>query len=244
MLLRFFLFQVRMLAPHVSTGIAPEVTQLAVSPEEKQLAAGHSDGTIRLWSLDEAESDAPAPGHKSGVSALRYSRNGALLASGGQDTHVVVWDVTSVTPLYRLQGHTGQVTGLVRTLRPSRHQSNTPKERFALSLTPRLPQPALPKRSDIWGACRCFSTATRCSSAAARTATSAVGRSAASTASRHWEASTARYCTFLPWQGVPGCTVSMTRGLPFSLSMLYSMLPAAPEASQSRHVGVVFGGQP
>ena len=123
-LLRFFL-QVRTLAPHASTGIAPEVTQLAVSPEEKQLAAGHSDGTIRLWSLDEAESDAPAPGHKSGVSALRYSRNGALLASGGQDTHVVVWDVTSVTPLYRLQGHTGQVTDLVRTLRPSRQPSKT-----------------------------------------------------------------------------------------------------------------------
>lgn len=48
-----------------------------------------------------------------GVSALRYSQNGALLASGGQDTEVVIWDVTSGAPLYRLQGHLGQVTALV-----------------------------------------------------------------------------------------------------------------------------------
>ena len=184
--------QVRTLAPHASTGIAPEVTQLAVSPDEKQLAAGHSDGTIRLWSLDEADSDAPAPGHKSGVSALRYSRNGALLASGGQDTHVVVWDVTSVTPLYRLQGHTGQVTDLVRSGLQDGSPKLAAKEGCALSLTQRPPQSALPTLCDIWGVCSCSSTAIRCSSAAARTATSAVGRSAASIASRHWEASTAR----------------------------------------------------
>ena len=102
------------LAPPQTEGRRPEVTQLALSPDGTQLAAGHSDGTIRLWSLESGEAEPPAPGHRTGVSCLRYSRGGALLASGGQDTDVVVWDVTSGIPLHRLQGHLGQVTALVR----------------------------------------------------------------------------------------------------------------------------------
>ena len=45
---------------------------------------------------------------------LQYSGDGALLASGGQDTDAVVWDVASLTPLHRLRGHSGPITGLVR----------------------------------------------------------------------------------------------------------------------------------
>lgn len=86
---------------------------MALSPDEKQVAAGHSDGTIRLWDYDSAEAEPPASGHKTGVSALTYSQRGALLASGGMDTDAVVWDVSSGSPLYRLQGHLGQVTALV-----------------------------------------------------------------------------------------------------------------------------------
>lgn len=105
--------QVKTFASTSASSTQPEVTQLALSPDEKQLAAGHADGTLRLWDFEAAESEHPASGHRSGVSALCYSQNGALLASGGQDTEIVVWDVTSGTPLYRLQGHLGQVTALV-----------------------------------------------------------------------------------------------------------------------------------
>lgn len=107
------LSQVKTLSSTSASSAQPEVTQLALSPDGKQLAAGYADGTLRLWDVEAAESEHPASGHRSGVSALCYSQNGALLASGGQDTDVVVWDVTSGTPLYRLQGHLGQITALV-----------------------------------------------------------------------------------------------------------------------------------
>lgn len=43
------------------------------------------------------------------VTALRFSRNGALLASGSKDTDIVVWDVAGEAGLYRLRGHRDQV---------------------------------------------------------------------------------------------------------------------------------------
>lgn len=53
-------------------------------------------------------------GHRKAVSALCYSTSGALLASGGQDTDIVVWDPAEEAGLYRLRGHLDEVTALVR----------------------------------------------------------------------------------------------------------------------------------
>ena len=52
-------------------------------------------------------------GHRKAVSALGYSRSGALLASGGQDTDIIVWDPAEEAGLYRLRGHLDEVTALV-----------------------------------------------------------------------------------------------------------------------------------
>lgn len=60
-------------------------------------------------------------GHRGAVTALRYNRAGALLASGAQDTDVIVWDVVAEAGLFRLRAHTGQVTDLV----PPWHSCNS-----------------------------------------------------------------------------------------------------------------------
>ena len=52
-------------------------------------------------------------GHRRAVTALRYSRSGAQLASGSQDTDVILWDVIGETGLSRLRAHTAEVTDLV-----------------------------------------------------------------------------------------------------------------------------------
>lgn len=52
-------------------------------------------------------------GHRGAVTALRFNRPGALLASGSQDTDVIVWDVVAEAGLFRLRAHTGQITDLV-----------------------------------------------------------------------------------------------------------------------------------
>jgi len=68
---------------------------------------------IRLWDLDSGDCTATFSGHRKEVSALRFSRSGALLASGSKDTDIVVWDVAAEAGLYRLRGHRGQVTDVV-----------------------------------------------------------------------------------------------------------------------------------
>ena len=46
---------------------------------------------------------------RSAVTALRFNASGVQLASGAQDTDIVVWDVVSQAGLFRLRGHHGQV---------------------------------------------------------------------------------------------------------------------------------------
>lgn len=48
------------------------------------------------------------------VTALRFSRDGSLLASGSADTSLVVWDVVGEAGLCRFKGHKDAITDLVR----------------------------------------------------------------------------------------------------------------------------------
>lgn len=61
-----------------------EVTRLAKSPDNKNLAVGYSDGSIRLFNLGTGESDVTLSGHKSAVSALNYDSAGMRLVSGAK----------------------------------------------------------------------------------------------------------------------------------------------------------------
>jgi len=90
--------------------LTPKATTLARAPTSDVFALGTSDGGIRLWSPTNDEVDVVFRGHSSEVSALRFSLDGSLLASGGRDGDVVVWDCAGETGLARLRGHRGQIT--------------------------------------------------------------------------------------------------------------------------------------
>jgi hypothetical protein len=54
----------------------------------------------------------PLRGHAFGVTALAFSRNGKLLASGGKDKAILLWDTVTWKPRGPLTGHAGDVIGL------------------------------------------------------------------------------------------------------------------------------------
>ena len=92
--------------------VRAQVTALCRSPDGAHVAAGYFDGVVRVWSLQGGTAVAFS-GHKKAVSSLAYDATGGLLASGGRDTDVVVWDVVAEEGAARLKGHKDEVTDLV-----------------------------------------------------------------------------------------------------------------------------------
>lgn len=83
------------------TGHRAEVTCLLRSPQADQFAVGYADGSVRLWSSSTGSVITTFNGHKKAVSALAFDDEGTRLASGSQDTDIIVWDIVAEAGLYR-----------------------------------------------------------------------------------------------------------------------------------------------
>ena len=77
----------------IAATLMQQATPVAWSPNDDSLAAGGSDGIIRLWH-DENWEQPPASleGHIGMVEALSWSPDGRLLASQGVDGNLHLWD--------------------------------------------------------------------------------------------------------------------------------------------------------
>ena len=83
------------------TGHRAEVTCILRSPQKDIFAVGYADGSIRLWSASTSSVLATFNGHKKAVTALAFDETGTRLASGSQDTDLILWDVVGEAGLYR-----------------------------------------------------------------------------------------------------------------------------------------------
>lgn len=86
------------------TGHRAEVSCILRSPQKDQFAVGYADGSIRLWSASNGLVITTFNGHKKTVTALAFDEQGTRLASGSQDTDLIVWDVVAEAGLYRCGG--------------------------------------------------------------------------------------------------------------------------------------------
>jgi len=75
-----------------------ELYALACSPTDATLVAtGGGDDKAFLWKIGNGDWAAELPGHKDSVSCLAFSYDGQLLASGGLDGVVQIFDASSGT---------------------------------------------------------------------------------------------------------------------------------------------------
>ena len=94
---------------------------------DTKLASGSDDGSIILWDVNThqqigekipgfALKGLPPPGytgHTGAVASLAFSPDGTMLASGGLDNTIVLWDVENHQPVGEaLEGGTGDLYSL------------------------------------------------------------------------------------------------------------------------------------
>jgi WD40 repeat protein/serine/threonine protein kinase len=107
------------------TGHGGPVFCVAASPSGDLVATGGYDKRILLWDpaalkpfdFDSFLEGKPAQlpphrqlvGHTGPVRCLRFSQDGRLLVSGGEDNNVIVWDVATGRLLKTLRGHSGLI---------------------------------------------------------------------------------------------------------------------------------------
>ncbi|MAF10586.1 hypothetical protein CMK11_09050 [Candidatus Poribacteria bacterium] len=81
----------------------------AFSPDSATLAAGDSDGRVRLWDIASRREIGALEGHSYAVLSVAFSPDGATLAIGGSDGAVELWDAASRSQIATLTGHSGPV---------------------------------------------------------------------------------------------------------------------------------------
>ncbi len=94
-----------------------EVSAVSVSPDGRFLTLGTNSGAIRLWDLLDNREVGRLKGHRGTVWCLSFSADGRL-ASGSDDTTVLIWDVEKiVAPARRLAPlKDGEIRELCRAL--------------------------------------------------------------------------------------------------------------------------------
>jgi Probable transposase/WD domain, G-beta repeat len=85
---------------------------VALNADGAYLAAGTSNGEVRLWRVVDRAPLLAMQGHTGGVHGVALSADWRLVASGSFDGTVRLWETASGQPLATLQGHTGLVWGV------------------------------------------------------------------------------------------------------------------------------------
>uniref|UniRef100_A0A1B6DL56 Small-subunit processome Utp12 domain-containing protein n=1 Tax=Clastoptera arizonana TaxID=38151 RepID=A0A1B6DL56_9HEMI len=96
----------------VISGHKNEVTYLAACPTKTTLAAGYTDGTLKIFDIITGESVTTFTGHRTAITYHTFDKLGHRLASGSKDTEIVVWDVVAECGILRLSGHKGVISQL------------------------------------------------------------------------------------------------------------------------------------
>ena len=89
------------------------VAAIAFSADDRYVASGSNDRTIRVWRTNDGQLVRTMIGHTSAIKVIAFSPQGHYLASGARDGKIKIWDWQTGLEIKTLQGHTNLLTDLV-----------------------------------------------------------------------------------------------------------------------------------
>ncbi len=91
------------------TGHTRDVSSVAFSADERTLASGSHDNTVKLWHVSDQKLRATLKGHTDFVTSVAFSPDGRTLGSGSRDNTVRLWNIADGKLITTLRGHTDRV---------------------------------------------------------------------------------------------------------------------------------------
>ncbi len=79
----------------VQTGHGKPVTTICFHPDNKFIATGAFDNTIKLWDTESGKLLRTFYGHQHAITSLDFNQQGNILMSGSYDTNLRLWDITT-----------------------------------------------------------------------------------------------------------------------------------------------------
>jgi len=86
-----------------------DINTLAVAPNDKLIASGGQDKSIRVWSASDLSLVATLQGHRRGVWSVEFSSVDRVLASASADKTIRLWSMTDYSCLKTFEGHAQSV---------------------------------------------------------------------------------------------------------------------------------------
>ncbi|KAM3089420.1 hypothetical protein ACMFMG_001019 [Clarireedia jacksonii] len=94
-------------------GHSNPVSSVAFSPDNKIIASGSWDCTIRLWDTVTGELQQILEGYSDSVNSVAFSPDSRIVASGSWDNTIRLWDTATGELQQTLKGHSDSVTSVV-----------------------------------------------------------------------------------------------------------------------------------